>query len=144
LYTRNGSFHVAASGLLVTEEGHPVRAIGGGPIRVVSSSPVEVAPDGTVTQDGQPLGALEIADFQDPSVLLKQGSNYYRAAGAAPAPAHGVQVLQGKLESSNVSSAEGAVRLVNVMRQFEMLQKAVALGAEMNRRSVEEVARASP
>jgi hypothetical protein len=33
------------------------------------------------------------------------------------------------------------VRLVSVMRQFEMLQRALNLGAEMNRRSVEEVAR---
>jgi flagellar basal body rod protein FlgG len=33
------------------------------------------------------------------------------------------------------------VRLVSVMRQFEMLQKAVTLGAEMNRRAIEEVAR---
>jgi len=45
------------------------------------------------------------------------------------------------LEASNTGSAEAAVRLISVMRQFEMLQKAVSLGAEMNRRAVEEVAK---
>jgi flagellar basal body rod protein FlgG len=34
-----------------------------------------------------------------------------------------------------------AVRLVNVMRQFEMLNRAISFGAEMNRRAIEEVAR---
>jgi flagellar basal body rod protein FlgG len=53
----------------------------------------------------------------------------------------GAEVRQGRLEGSNVSPAEGAVRLVSVIRQFEMLQKAIALGAEMNRKAVEEVAR---
>jgi flagellar basal-body rod protein FlgG len=61
--------------------------------------------------------------------------------GAQPRPATEFELHQGKLEGSNVSSAEGAVRLVSVIRQFEMLQRAVSLGAEMNRRAVEEVAR---
>ncbi|HEU0140338.1 MAG TPA: flagellar basal body rod C-terminal domain-containing protein, partial [Bryobacteraceae bacterium] len=50
-------------------------------------------------------------------------------------------VYQARLESANSAPAESAVRLVNVLRQFEMLQKAVTLGGEMNRRSVEEVAK---
>ena len=50
-------------------------------------------------------------------------------------------VQQGKLEASNVGAAEAAVRLVSVMRQFEMLQRAISLGGEMNRRAVEDVAR---
>jgi flagellar basal-body rod protein FlgF len=53
-------------------------------------------------------------------------------------------VEQGKLESSNVGSAESSVRLVSVMRQFEMLQKAVSLGTEMNREAIEQVAKVGP
>ncbi len=36
---------------------------------------------------------------------------------------------------------ESAVKLVGVMRQFEMLQKAMTLGSEMNKRAIEEVAK---
>ena len=46
-----------------------------------------------------------------------------------------------KLEGSNTGSAEATVRLMSVMRQFEMMQKAVTLGAEMNRQAIEQVAR---
>jgi len=143
LYTRNGNFGLSATGVLETAEGFPVRIVGGGPLQTQSSSPFEVSADGTVQQDGQTLGQLEIVDFSDPGVLIKQGSSYFRPADPSlqPGTAAGFELHQGKLEGSNVASAEAAVRLVGVMRQFEMLQKAVQLGAEMNRRAIEEVAR---
>jgi len=50
-------------------------------------------------------------------------------------------VKQGHVEDSNVGPADAAVRLVSVMRQFEMLNKAMTLGVEMNKRAIEEVAR---
>jgi flagellar basal-body rod protein FlgF len=140
LFTRNGSFRVSPAGALVTAEGYPVRTISGESLEIPPSGVPEVAPDGTVSQNGQTLGRLEIADFSDTGSLVKQGAGYFRSA-AAPQPASGAQVEQGKLESSNVGSAESAVRLVAVMRQFEMLQKAAMLGAQMNREAVEEVAR---
>lgn len=144
LYTRNGSFQVSATGVLSTAEGYPVRAVGGGPLRVSSRSPIEVTADGTVTQEGQTLGRLELVDFRDTGVLAKQDRVYFRSAdpAAQPVEAAGAAVHQGKLEGSNVASAEGAVRLIGVMRQFEMLQKAVSIGGEMNRKAVEDVARA--
>jgi flagellar basal-body rod protein FlgG len=142
LYTRNGNLRLSASGVLGTLEGHAVRAVGGGSIQTVSANPLEISPDGTVMQDGTALGQLEIVDFADLSVLAKQGAGYFRAPpGVAAAPAASAEVRQGRLEGSNVNAAEGAVRLVSVIRQFETLQKAIALGAEMNRRAVEEVAR---
>jgi flagellar basal-body rod protein FlgG len=50
-------------------------------------------------------------------------------------------VEQGQLEASNTGPAEAAVRLVSVMRQFEMLQKAISLGNEMNKKVIDEVAK---
>jgi flagellar basal-body rod protein FlgF len=142
LYTRNGSFRLAPDGSLLAAEGYPVRTAGGTPLRLAPGSQVTVNADGTVLQQGVPAGKLELVDFPDPAVLSKQGNTYFRAAGpnAAPVPA-AAAVHQGKLEQSNVAAPEGAVRLISLMRQFEMLQKAVTIGGEMNRRAVEEVAR---
>ena len=143
LFTRNGSFQIAASGQLVTAEGYPVTKVGGGPIQMQSSSPFEVTADGVVQQDGQVLGQLAIADFPDTASLAKVGKNYFSSPdpNLKPGAAAETQVYQGKLENSNANVAESAVRLIGVMRQFEMLQKAMALGTEMNRKAVEEVAR---
>ena len=142
LYTRNGNFRVAPDGKLVTGEGYAVRDPQGAPLTVAGRLPVDVAADGTITQDGNVIGKLEVVDFSNAAGLTKQGASYFRVNDPSlkPAPATAT-VEQGSLESSNTGSAESAVRLVGVMRQFEMLQRAVSLGAEMNRKAVEEVAK---
>lgn len=143
LYTRNGSFHADEQGRLVSAEGYPLQSEGGTPLQLDPAKPAEVALDGTVLQGGQPVGRLQLAGVQDQGSLAKVGHSYFRMLDptAKPSPAKDVQIHQGKLENSNVSPAESAVRLVSVMRQFEMLQRAISLGAEMNRKAVEEVAR---
>jgi flagellar basal-body rod protein FlgF len=139
-YTRNGGFRVSQAGLLTASDGSPIRGKGGSPIRVASGLPVEVLRDGTVKQGANVAGQIEISTFA-PNALNKVGTNYFAPVqGAQAKPANG-QVLQGKLEQSNVGAAEGAVRLVAIMRQFEMLQKAVNIGNELNRRAIDDVAR---
>jgi flagellar basal-body rod protein FlgF len=143
LYTRNGAFQQSKTGELTTTEGYPVRAAGGTTIQLGSKGPVKVAPDGTIEQDGQTIGQLEIVNFEDRAILAKVGNSYFRntSTTAQPAPAPEVSVMQGKIEGSNVTAAESAVRLVGVMRQFEMLQKAVTLTSDMDKKALDEVAR---
>ena len=143
LYTRQGAFRLSPAGVLVTTEGYPVRLAGGTQLQTTSPAPLEVAADGSVSQQGQALGQIEVANFADAGTLTKQGSSYFRPTDPAvtPVAGSGVEVQQGKLEGSNVGTAESAVRLVSVMRQFEMLHKAISIGAEMNKKAVEEVAR---
>ena len=94
-------------------------------------------------QDGQSLGQIQVVDFADRGVLSKVGNSYYRASDPkiTGTPATEVTVEQGKIENSNVAPAESAVRLVDLMRQYEMLQKAVTIAADMNKQSIEQVAR---
>jgi flagellar basal-body rod protein FlgF len=141
LYTRNGNFRLAADGKLVTSDGYEVQTAKGAALTMQPARPFEISKDGTVTQNGTVIGQLAVVDFT--SGLTKQGSNYFRVADPAvlPAPHSGTLVEQGKLESSNSGAAEAAVRLIGVMRQFEMLQKAAALGNDMNKRAIEEVAK---
>jgi len=147
LYTRNGALKLSTTGVLETAEGYAVRAntptgriqaqVGGG------AGPLQIQKDGTVIQDGQALGALILTDWPQPNALEKQSKTYFRLTdpklqGSTPS---GSEVEQGRLESSNASPAESAVQLVGVLRQFEALQRAIALGAQMNQKAVEDVAR---
>jgi len=141
LYTRNGNFRLAADGKLVTAEGYAVRGASG-TLTLTPSSPIEVLADGTVKQEGQVVGQLAVADFTAAGSLAKQGSNYFVAGSSAqPSAPAGTTVEQGHLEDSNTGSA-GAVRLVNIMRQFEMLTKAAQLGNDMGKQAIEQVAKA--
>jgi flagellar basal-body rod protein FlgF len=144
LYSRNGSFSVSPTGTLVSAEGYAVRQVGGTPIQLTGSGPVQVSPDGTVSQDNQPVGQLELDTFSDQNQLFKSAGSYFEnpnPKSMPPAVALDVQVSQGKLESSNTSPAESAVRMVTLLRHFEMLQHAAKIGADMNKQAIEEVAR---
>jgi flagellar basal body rod protein FlgG len=143
LYTRNGSFRLSPAGTLVTGDGYAVRGNAGAPVSIQRGRPFDIEADGTVRQDGLVVGKLEVVDFTGADGLVKQGANYFRVADPTlrPAAPSGTTVGQGQLEASNTGSAEAAVRLVSVMRQFEMLQKAVTLAGEMNEQAIQQVAK---
>jgi flagellar basal-body rod protein FlgF len=144
LYTRNGSFKISPQGTLITVEGYAVRLSDGQALTVNPNAALQVGADGSVTQNGAQLGQLQLVDFADPSVLDKTaGSNFQNPdpQKITPQAAPNVQVAQGKLESSNVGPAESAVRMVTLLRHFEMLQRAIKIGGDMNRQAIEEVAK---
>lgn len=144
LYTRNGNLRLSPAGVVTTTEGYPLRAAGGGTIQLQPNLPFEITPDGTVKQAGADVGRVAVTDFDHPQALVKFGRNYFQAdSSAAPKPAVAAQVEQGKVETSNVAAPESAVRLIGLMRQFEMLQKAIAMDGEMRRQAIEQVARVS-
>ena len=91
LYTRNGSFKLSASGALTTADGYTVQTAGGKTMQTQSQSPLDIASDGSVTQDGDDLGQLQVVDFQDRSVLQKVGNSYFGVTDAKvkPIPAAG-------------------------------------------------------
>jgi len=145
LYTRNGSFRIAADGKLISDDGYAAQTVSGAALTLSPAQSVEVMADGTVRQGATNVGQLAIADFADTTALAKQGSNYFVADPAAkPAAPTATLVEQGQLEDSNAGPAEGAVRLVDVMRQFEMMQKAVLLGDDMSKQAIEQVAKVNP
>ncbi|MGB7720735.1 MAG: flagellar hook basal-body protein [Bryobacteraceae bacterium] len=143
LYTRNGNLHVSPAGDLVTSAGFAVRGVGGAAIHITSGASVEIAPDGVVRQAGHTLAQLAVVNFKSTNSLIKMGDTCFQNTDPKnpPVAAGDVQVQQGKLESSNVAVPEAAMRLVGMMRQFEMLQKAVSMGVEMDTKSIQEVAR---
>src|SRR5579863_3405082 len=143
LYTRNGNFRMSPDGTVVTSDGYPLLGQDGQPVKTTDTGqPLQVAMDGSVIQNGQQLGQVHLVDFKDPASLSKQGNNYYQnVSGKAPVDATEAQVYQGRVEASNVSAAHGAVRLVNVTRQFEMMQKAISIANDMNKEAIEQVAK---
>jgi flagellar basal body rod protein FlgG len=142
LYTRGGSFQFSRTGQLQTEEGYDLQGIDGKPVLVDNTKTFEVMPDGTVLQDGQEVSRIAVVDFDDPKVLAKRGGNYFKStASTPPVPALQAEIRQGQLEKGNSDSTHAASSIVTIMRQFESLQKAMAIGVEMNRRAVEDVAK---
>jgi flagellar basal-body rod protein FlgF len=142
LYTRGGHFRISKKGILETREGYPVLATGGRPVRLDPSKPFVISESGQISQDGSPAGTLQIMDVDRVDALTKRGGTYFALSPSAKtSPIQDPQVLQGKVESSNVESSYAAVKLVGVLRQFEMMQRAVRIAGEMGKQAVEQVAK---
>jgi flagellar basal-body rod protein FlgF len=143
LYTRNGNLKILPSGELATAEGYSLSGSDGKTIHVIPGKPIEISADGAVRQENQPVGTLSVVDFKSTLSLKKVGRMCFENTDAknAPVAANAVDIQQGKIEGSNVGVAQAAMRLVGVMRQFEMLQKAIGVSNDMDTKSIQEVAK---
>jgi flagellar basal-body rod protein FlgF len=138
VYTRNGSFHVTPSGQLVTEQGDAVLGQQG-PITLPNGA-VAVSNDGTVSVDGTVVEQLRLAEFSPNTNLRALGNARYDApSGSALVPASS-SIRQGMLENSNVSPVEGAVELITIQRNAEMMQRALSIfDSQFNQTAVTEL-----
>jgi flagellar basal-body rod protein FlgF len=127
-YTRNGGFSERSDGTLINASNFPVLNQGGNPIILTQAAgPVTVTEDGSVSQGDTQVGRLGVTSFSDTSGLVPISGGLLLAtpaAGAKATPSPGV--LQGYIESSNVSPLFEMVNLVQVSRVYEANQRVIS------------------
>jgi flagellar basal-body rod protein FlgF len=142
LFTRNGHFRISKSGRLETQDGFGVQSKAGTDILIDPAFPFKITKNGEIRQAGASVGQLKVVTVDQPDNLTKQSGAYFLLTPAGKTTeTSDPEIQQGHLESSNAPPAQAAVKLVGVMRQFEMLQKAVLLANQMNQRTFGEVAK---
>lgn len=132
LYTRNGSFHVNAEGQLVTVDQLPVRGDTGILTLPPNTTPesLHVTPAGALSANGIPIGQLELATFDDPSVLTSEGVSLFSAPDNVDPGESAAQVSQGFVEQSNVAPIDELINIIVSSRQYESAQKALTAISE--------------
>jgi flagellar basal-body rod protein FlgG len=141
-YTKSGSFHLNATGQVVTANGDLLEP----PITIPQGAQaITIGTDGTVsyTQAGQSAtqqaGQIQLANFPNPSGLNSIGNSLFLptdASGDAITGAPGGQegmgaLLQGYVEQSNVSVVQEFVNLIVSQRAYEANSKVVKAADEM-------------
>lgn len=144
LYSRAGSFSLNATGALRGPEGRPVLDTQNRPIQLDPTAAFQVTPAGEIFQNGGAVAQLRIVEIPRPEILAKQGHSLFVLPGDLaptdqPIAARNAQVYQGYTEAPNTQAAESAVRMIHVLRQFESLQRAMAMAGEMNQKVLDEV-----
>jgi len=126
-YTRDGSFHRAQNGQLVTSAGEPVLSSVGKAIAVPPGE-VSVGADGTLSVEGGAVAIIGVVAFPAGSNLTAEGANRYAAPqGVIPATSKGASVHQGALEAANQDVIQGSLDLIVMQRQAEMMQRALTV-----------------
>jgi flagellar basal-body rod protein FlgG len=140
-YTRGGTLKVNADGQLATADGIPLKPgilvpDNAEAIIISATGRVQVRMPGqsTLVEAGQ----LEMVRFANPSGLLAQSGNLYRATDASGEAIGGKPgedgvgtLVQGALEGSNVKLVDEMVNLMVAQRAYEASAKVVQASDEM-------------
>lgn len=124
LYTRDGQFRRDQDSRIVTQSGLPVQLQGGGDL-VAKSGQFKVLPDGTVTENDEPLGKLALAEIVHTDRAERTAGGLFSTAGDNVAEAKAATVNQGSLEASNTSLSDEMVAIMHSLRSAEAGQRLV-------------------
>jgi flagellar basal-body rod protein FlgF len=120
--TRAGAFTPNQDGDLVTPEGFRVLDAGGAPVFVPQGAgPVGIAPDGTISAGGQPVGQVGLVNPINPQGMIREDGVRFRADDGYEPSLQG-RMLQGFIEESNVDPVLEVTRMIEVQRTYELGQ----------------------
>ena len=140
-YTRDGGFHRSQSGVLVTSNNEAVLSP---KLQQISLPPGEMAvgEDGAISVRGGVVDSVGVFEFAAGTPMQAEGANRYAIPANAAAKASSALVHQGMLEGANEDAVQGTLDLMMMMRQSEMLLKAVSIfHAEFNKTASEDLPR---
>jgi flagellar basal-body rod protein FlgF/flagellar basal-body rod protein FlgG len=149
-YTRNGALSINGSGQLVTSEGNPVLGNSGPITFQLTDHDVTISPSGIITvREGAgtadaPRGQLQIAGFDRPHLLQKDGGSTFLApagVNAQPAPV-GTRVVQGAIEKSNVRAVVEMARMIQITRNYADIAAILQQEGDLRRSSLQQLAQA--
>lgn len=121
--TRAGNFTPNAAGELVSPDGALLLDAGRAPIIVPpEAADIGLAPDGTLSADGLPLGQIGLVTPVDPVSLQRAQGTLFRTDDGVE-PAENARILQGHLEQSNVEPVAEIARMIEVQRAYELGQQ---------------------
>jgi flagellar basal-body rod protein FlgF/flagellar basal-body rod protein FlgG len=141
-YTRDGGFHRAQNGQLVTAAGEPVLSTSGQPIAVPPGE-VAVGANGVLSVTGGVVATVGVFTFPPGAQLTPEGANrYLPPEGTVPVLSAKGEIHQGAIESANQDVIQGSLDMIVMQRQAEMMQKALTIfHTEFNKIATEDLPR---
>ncbi|MBQ8200003.1 MAG: flagellar hook-basal body protein [Lachnospiraceae bacterium] len=124
-YTRDGSFTLNVKGELVTKDGDFVLDENGDHIVLDPNKTTSFDQSGAIMQNGEVVGYIQIADFEDYNYLEHYGESYYLPVEGAQMKEAEAKMFSGYLEQSNVTVINEMVELISVSRNYETNQKMI-------------------
>ena len=130
VYTRDGQFYVDSQGVMVNSMGHQFSDEGGASIQTIpGGGDLTIDKEGQVYQGDQNIGKVGVFSFENPLLDLQKVGGGFVAKDPETNPEvtdpTEFTIMQGYLESSNVSAIEEMIGLIEVSRAHEANQKMI-------------------
>ncbi|HLD64648.1 MAG TPA: flagellar hook-basal body complex protein [Pseudomonas sp.] len=123
MLTRDGRFRVDYAGYLVSDLGDPVMGEDG-PIHVAGGA-LKVDEAGVVQVDGKEVGRISVLRVGNSHALQSMGHGLYTSASPL-LPAKDYVLHQGMQERSNAALGNDMVKMMEVTRHVETMQRALS------------------
>jgi flagellar basal-body rod protein FlgF len=121
IYTRQGQLTRDRDGRLVNAQGHALQLTSGNDL-IVKSSAFQVRNDGAVYENGVSVGQITVFVTHDEKALQATIGGF-RAGQAELTRASNATVQQGMVETSNVSTGDEMVSMMEALRRAESGQR---------------------
>jgi flagellar basal body rod protein FlgG len=121
MLTRNGQFHIDVDQQLVDAAGHPVQGQSG-PISLTHTG-VHINTAGEIVDGDKTIDSLRIVAVDTPNALREAGDGLYTYSGNSADWIGSIH--QGALEQSNVDASAEMVRLMELTRHAQSVQRAI-------------------
>jgi len=133
-YTRNGHFNLDSTGFLITQNGEYVLDSGLSPvfIGIEGINNVTILRTGNVMVNGDFNSTIQPLAFPKGAQILRKGHDSFVKGSVNVVMQKPIQVnlQQGFIEASNVSSVKAAADMVQIMRTYEANQHAMKAQTE--------------
>jgi flagellar basal body rod protein FlgG len=143
VYSRGGTLHIRADGVLSDSMGKALLGRNNKPLRPgLEAGNLTIDAEGSVrTKDGV-VGTLKIVEFAQPAVLQRQGGNVVAAPPEAGVElAKETKVRQGHLEAANVNPVSEVSSMILASRAYESMHSLISTFREIEARTVNELGR---
>jgi len=145
-YTRNGSLSINSTGQLVTSEGDQVIGASGPITFQINDHDINISSSGIVTARDStgadaPRGQLQLASFDRPQMLQKDGASLFNApagVNAVPLPPN-TRVVQGALEKSNVHAIAAMTRMIEITRNYSDISAILQQQGDQRRSALQQL-----
>jgi len=123
LLTRNGEFNLTDAGALEHRSGHALMGEAG----ALAGLPTdfEVSRSGGVSSSAGVIDHISVASVPVGTKLEAMGGGVYKA-GKSVVPADKFTLVQGALNLSNVDNAENMIKMMEITRHVQTLQRAMS------------------
>ena len=134
-YTKAGNFQIDAQGTLMTTQGYPVLGNDNGRITIPAGiKKIEINGVGQISADGTDVGQIGLAEFKDEQKMERMGNSLYNSK-EPPQPPEKARIVQGAIESSNVSSVSELIRVQEVSRSVGNTAKFIETMYDLERKT---------
>lgn len=137
--TRDGRFGPLPDGTLADAAGNPVLGRNGRPIQLSpTDTQVHIAGDGTVSTENGEVGQIGVVRPDDPFAMRSEGSTNF-VAGGSTTPVASPGIVQGAMEEANVQPVTELARMMNDVRQFQLVTQFVQAESDRQKEAIDKL-----